>query len=177
MDMVNVEGGRRKAMADVQVGDRILAANSHGDFSYSDVVFLPHGYNDKITEFIEISTNMNNTVKFTEQHLVKTCSGALAVVGSLKSGACVKTVHGDALLTSINRVKSRGIYTVVTMDEFVVVDGIIASPFRYLFPLFCSPHDRLLIDSISAFIPVITTASSTPTTTSIAPCTSSSHRR
>ncbi len=118
-----------KFISDVEVGDRVLSANSNREMSYSDVVFVPHDYNDQTIEFIELSTNMNNSVRFTGNHLVSTCSGALAFAGSLKIGACVQTVAGDSLLTTIRHVKSRGMYTVVTMNEFLVVGGIVASPF------------------------------------------------
>jgi hypothetical protein len=39
------------------------------------------------------------------------------------------TVSGEEKVTSVERVWGEGVYTVVTNGEYVVVNGIIASPF------------------------------------------------
>ena len=39
------------------------------------------------------------------------------------------TVTGEEKVTSVERVWGEGVYTVVTNAEYVVVNGIIASPF------------------------------------------------
>jgi hypothetical protein len=44
-------------------------------------------------------------------------------------GDCIMTVSGEEKVTSVERVLGEGVYTVVTNGEYVVVNGIIASPF------------------------------------------------
>ena len=47
-----------------------------------------------------------------------------------KAASCLKTVNGDEAVTSIEIFKGKGIYSAVTLDnEFLVVDGVVASPF------------------------------------------------
>lgn len=131
-DSVSLEGGETKLISEVIVGDRVLTADRKGALSYADVVFIPHAANTETASFVELITEKGQTVKMTEKHLVKTCGGDLAYAGSLKPMiACVQTVEGDAMVTSVRRVQSKGLYTVVTTSEFVVVSGIVASPFSF----------------------------------------------
>lgn len=130
-DSVSLEGGETKLISEVNVGDRILTADGKGALSYADVVFIPHTANTETASFVELITEKGQTVKMTEKHLVKTCGGDLAYAGSLKPMRCVQTVEGDATVTSVRRVQAKGLYTVVTTSEFVVVSGIVASPFSY----------------------------------------------
>lgn len=130
-DTVTLQDGTIKKLPEVEVGDRILTANSNGELSFSDVIFLPHKYNNELFEFIELSTANNISVKATMNHLMKACDGSLVYAKSLKPGNCLKTAVGDSFLTSVEKAYSRGMYTVVTLNEFVVISGVIASPFSF----------------------------------------------
>jgi hypothetical protein len=44
---------------------------------------------------------------------------------------CVMTVAGEERVSSVGTILAEGLYTIVTKEEFVVVNGIIASPFAY----------------------------------------------
>lgn len=44
-------------------------------------------------------------------------------------GDCVMTVSGEERVRSVEITQGLGVYTIVTKEEFVVVNGIIASPF------------------------------------------------
>jgi len=113
----------------VVVGDRILSANSKGDMSYADVVFLPHGANNQEADFVDITTVGGKQLKATAMHLLQTCDGSLVSASSLQVGGCVRTVDGKDTIKSTSRTTAKGIYTAVTLNEFIVVDGIVASPF------------------------------------------------
>ena len=128
-DTVTLESGASKALSEVRVGDMILSADAKGELSFSGVVALPHGTNADAATFFDVATASGKHVKATEMHLLKTCSGALAYAGSLKQGDCLRTVDGDEAVVSVETVQGKGLYTVVTMNEFPVVGGIIASPF------------------------------------------------
>jgi len=126
---LSLEGGRSKRLSEVVVGDRVLTAKANGALSFSPVVFLPHGVNVKEASFVELTTSGNKMLKATPMHLLQTCGGALAYAGSLKAGACLKTVDGDESIKSVTRVTAKGLYTAVTENEFLVVNGVVASPF------------------------------------------------
>lgn len=44
-------------------------------------------------------------------------------------GDCIQTISGQEKVTSVETAKGEGVYTVVTNEEFIVVNGIIASSF------------------------------------------------
>jgi len=60
-----------------------------------------------------------------------TCSGVTAYAGSLTTGQCVRTATGDDLIETLATVRSTGIYTAVTKNDFLVVGGIVSSPFAW----------------------------------------------
>ena len=126
---MTLESGASKALSEVRVGDKILSADAKGELSFSGVVALPHGANADAATFFDVATASGKHVKATEMHLLKTCSGALAYAGSLKQGDCLRTVDGDEEVMSVKTVQGKGLYSVVTMNEFPVISGVVASPF------------------------------------------------
>ena len=44
-------------------------------------------------------------------------------------GDCVETVSGREKVVSIKKVEGKGIYTIIAMEELIVVNGIVATPF------------------------------------------------
>lgn len=124
---IQLASGATKAMADLEVGDSVLSADASGKLSFSDVVFLPHGTNSKKAEFVAVTTESGKIVKATPSHLLQACDGSLV---QAKTASCLRTVDGAEFVKSINRFKAEGIYTAVTLkNEFLVVDGVVASPF------------------------------------------------
>mmetsp|Transcript_16474 Transcript_16474/g.19484 ORF Transcript_16474/g.19484 Transcript_16474/m.19484 type:complete len:417 (-) Transcript_16474:65-1315(-) len=128
-DKVQLETGDLILFKNIKIGDSILSANREGEFSYSKVVFLPHGINNVTTTFVEIKTNTDRLIKMTRRHLLPLCNGELIVAQDVKTGSCLRTVDGDELVTTTNEVVVNGVYTAVTNNEFLVVNGFIASPF------------------------------------------------
>jgi hypothetical protein len=134
----------------LKVGDKVLTANSVGELSFADVVilqvdstqiitvdktpvncqvFLPHARNNGVANFVELATKSGKSIKATQMHLLRTCSGKLDYAKNLKLGDCLRTVDGDDQIASVSNTKSKGLYTAVTTNEFLVVNGVIASPF------------------------------------------------
>jgi hypothetical protein len=147
-DKATLQSGEHIKFSKLKIGDSILSSTRDGKVSFSKVVFLPHGENDTPTKFLEIVTESKKTVKMTAGHLVQLCSGKLVTAHELTvrpaarhhseeelevesdaRNSCLRTVHGDEKITSIQQVESKGVYTAVTENEFLVVNGIIASPF------------------------------------------------
>lgn len=101
----------------------------------------------------------------TRNHLVPLCNGALVTARSLSLGMCLTTIHDQEKVVVVQRdVQHSGVYTAVTENEFLVVNGIIASPFALAHGIthaffnltdteqWCSANESLLGASISSKI-------------------------
>jgi hypothetical protein len=132
-ETVQLESGDMKSVADVRIGDRVLAADSTGKSVFSPVVYLPHGANKDVATFNQISTRNGRDVKMTMNHVIfaGACGSTLPLVyaSEVAVGDCINTVSGQDVVVSVESVRSEGVYTVITKEEFIVVNGIIASPF------------------------------------------------
>ena len=128
---VQLRSGETKPFALLAVGDEILSTNAHGRHSFSEVIFLPHGSNRRPTVFARLETESGRSVVATPDHLLVACDGGLVQAMGAK---CLRTISGNEVVTSIAKLESRaGIYSAVTLDnEFLIVDGVIASPFATL---------------------------------------------
>jgi len=127
---VELESGEHKTMQELEIGDRVLTADANGELSFSNVVFLPHGPNEKNAMFVQLTLGEGQALKATPKHLLRTCDGSLAAAGELDIGTCLETKSGAATVASKTYVTTAaGIYTAVTNNEFLVVDGVVASPF------------------------------------------------
>jgi hypothetical protein len=113
-----------------QVGDNIQGADRNGTISFSQVIFNPHPFNNITKQFDEIVTINGKVVRMTRNHLLPLCNGGLVTARSVQPGDCVRTVDGEEKVAKTTKnVEASGIYTAVTENEFLVVDGVVASPF------------------------------------------------
>ena len=53
----------------------------------------------------------------------------MASANQVVVGDCVETVSGREQVVSVGKIEGKGIYTVIAMEELIVVNGIIATPF------------------------------------------------
>jgi Hint module len=98
-------------------------------------VFVPHGPNKDSALVVHITTAHGRDIKMTQSHILP--SGACNTASSLplvyakdvKVGDCVMTVSGKERVSAVGFILGQGLYTIVTKQEYVVVNGIIASPF------------------------------------------------
>jgi Hint module len=127
-----VENGDKIKISLVRVGDRILSASRSGRFSYADVVAVPHKKNDIEASFVVIST-ASSDLKLTADHylMAGVCGSEMILkkASDVSVGSCVMTTTGSAVVTTTSVARGRGVYTVVSTEEFIVVNGIVASPF------------------------------------------------
>jgi len=133
-ETVQMEDGTAKRIVELHVGDRILSADSEGKTRFSAVVALPHEPNSMYAVLSHITTEQGKDIKLSGDHLILSgaCGSALALVEAktVVSGSCVLTVDGQEVVSSNQDTGSQdGLYTVVTEDDFVVVNGFVASPF------------------------------------------------
>ena len=136
-ERVALESGATKAMSEVAVGDRILTVNAKtGAQVYSAVVAVPHGKNAVKATFAVVTTASGRDLKVTANHMLPAgaCDAAaaslpLAAAATVAVGDCVQTVSGREQVVSVRTVEGEGIYTAVAMEELLVVNGIVATPF------------------------------------------------
>lgn len=128
-DSVTLASGAAKQLSAVEVGDQVLTADAHGALSFAPVVALPHAANNKLAAFVHVATASGKSVKATKMHLLQQCHGSLAYAGTLSAGDCLRTVDSDEAVAAVSMTQAAGIYTAVTTNEFLVVNGIVASPF------------------------------------------------
>jgi Hint module len=120
-------------MSSIRVGDRVLAANAAGETHFSEVVFIPHGANKDEATFIYATTETGRDLKLTMSHVLP--AGACGTTLSLKYasevsvGDCINTLSGQEKVSMVQSVRGHGLYTIVTNEEYLVVNGIIVSPF------------------------------------------------
>ena len=124
-------------MSEVKVGDEVAVASMDGNRAgFSPVVFVPHGSNMKKEIFFHITTETGRNIKMTADHLIMggPCNNnkdlPLIQADSIDVNDCVQTIAGPERIVSVSTVTSRGVYTVITKyDGLLVVNGIFASPF------------------------------------------------
>jgi Hint module len=121
----------------VRAGDRVLAANSSRQKVFSEVVFVPHEANTDRALFTHITTTQGRDIKMTHSHIMPAgvCGSTSPLpdvyASTVTVGDCIMTVSGMEEVSAVETVQGQGLYTIVTMEEYVVVNGIIASPYAY----------------------------------------------
>jgi Hint module len=137
LETVLLESGEVKVISAVRVGDRVLAADADRRFLFSEVVFIPHGANTDKALFTHITTTDGKDLKMTGSHILPAghCDSHSPLqhvsASMVKTGDCVMTLSGMEKVSAVKMVKGQGLYTIITKDQYVVVNGIIASPFAY----------------------------------------------
>ena len=124
-----------KPISEVRAGDRVLAADASRRTLFSEVVFVPHGSNADKTVFTHITTTQGRDIKMTHSHILPAgaCNSPSLLpdvyASTVTVGDCIMTVSGMEEVSAVETVQGQGLYTVVTNEEYVVVNGIVASSF------------------------------------------------
>jgi hypothetical protein len=149
--MVQLKDGSSIPIQSVKVGDEILSLTYGGELVYSPVIAFPHALdNDLRAKVITVDTE-ESSVTLSRDHLLPVCSeddcsacgtgssslSPLSLVPSqdIKPNMCLRTAAASdsawAKVTSVSShsAPAKGMYTVVTLAAYPVVDGIVASPF------------------------------------------------
>ena len=122
-ETLHLESGEVKSISDIRVGERVLAADAAGQTSYSDVVFVPHGANNDVALFTHITTASGRDIKMTPSHIILAgpCHSIgplpLSYASSVSVGDCVMTVSGKDVVSTVETVQGKGLYTVVAKEE------------------------------------------------------------
>ena len=138
-ETVTLEDMSTKLISEVVVGDVILAATASGSLVYSPVVYIPHDKNTKRATFVNLIVSSARSIKMTPGHFVwiekcgvASSNGSLEQARNVKIGACLRTVDGQEAVTAVEFVEGEGVYTLVTMEPFLVINGVVASPWAYI---------------------------------------------
>jgi hypothetical protein len=145
-----LESGEKRALSDVQVGDLILGSDPKGNFSFSAVLHLPHSKNSELVVFLELVTEdkaaaaaegggataaaavgkqMKKRLDLTPDHLLPRCNGAVVTARAIGVGDCLLTIDGPETVFAITASHKAGVYTAITANKFIVVNGVVASSF------------------------------------------------
>lgn len=133
---------------DIQIGDEVLTMNKLYQFQYSPVLMLPHPVNSEHSDFVEIQTTTQKTIRLTPDHLLllTDCSSDVPITtNTLRTSTvssyllpakeiqqtrhCLLTVEGWERVGKVQRFTASGVYTLITKEEYLVISQIIASPF------------------------------------------------
>jgi hypothetical protein len=123
---VELEAGTTKRLSELSIGDRIMTSDG-AEFSFSAVTVLPHSSNSEPAAFLNFTTETGKSVEMTSDHLIPRCNLEVVTADSLIVGDCLLTTEGKETLSSISSTTKLGVYTAVTENSFLVVNGIVAS--------------------------------------------------
>jgi len=134
-ETVELQDGSTKQMKDVAIGDVVLTASTKGELLYAPVIALPHGKNEIVADFVSIVAGPEYEIKLTPDHLILAGECDSDVAASLMKASdvtvvlCLSTKSGPVPVKSTELIRSAGLYTAVTTSDYLVVNGIVASPF------------------------------------------------
>lgn len=135
-ETVQLEDGSMKVMEEVVVGDRVLALDENDTPKFADVVFIPHKRNNDVATFLKFETEHGLSIKMTPKHLVfnqvcdKSDTKALVQASEVEVGSCLISVSGLERVVTKTTGKGQGVYTLVLSEPYLVVSGVVASPFE-----------------------------------------------
>jgi hypothetical protein len=126
---VLLESGSSKRLSELSLGESIKTSDGRGNFSFHPVLTLPHANNTEPAVFLTLTTETRKKVDMTSDHFIPKCDLEEVTAGELVVGDCLLTVDGKETLLEISSTAKNGVYTAITQEQFIVVDGIVASPF------------------------------------------------
>lgn len=123
---VGLEGGGRKRMDEVRVGDRVSVGNGE----YSDVFMWTHNQKtDEPYPFVRLETAAGAKLTLTAGHYLR-AGGELKPAGEVEVGDTV-TLEDGAMsdVVRISHVHEYGFYNPQTLHGDIAVDGVVASTY------------------------------------------------
>jgi hypothetical protein len=146
---VTLEGGATKAMAELAIGDRVLAADAAGRLFFDDVAFFGHRDASASALFVTVTTDSGAVLRLTPDHFLPAIADAaceaagagtdLWAARALLPARAVTTAHrvwvagADGKVPRLERVARAalaphaGLFNPYTLSGTIVVDGVAAS--------------------------------------------------
>jgi hypothetical protein len=126
---VLLESGESKRFSELNIGDVIRTSDGEGAFSFNPVLTLPHAANSEHAAFLNLTTETGKSVIMTPDHYIPKCNLDEVTASALVVGDCLITADGKETLMAVTSAEKNGVYTATTQDKFLVVDGIVVSPY------------------------------------------------
>ncbi|CAL8255720.1 unnamed protein product [Gadus morhua 'NCC'] len=139
---VSTPGGGKKTLASLVLGDRVMAMSDTGRVVYSPVILFLHREPRGRSTFLALQTEDGNRLVLTPHHLVFLASRYTLCHGEYKARFASRAQKGDYVLVhgagdrvrpsriiSISVEDGVGIYSPLTQDGTVFVDGVLASTY------------------------------------------------
>lgn len=150
--LVQLKNGTSIPIQFANVGDEILSLNYQGESVYSPIIAFPHPLNNNLrSEVISLTTTRGeeeSSLTLSRDHLLPVCAEddcstcgtnmlspfSLIPSQDIHPNMCLLTITTDApqwtkVTSTSHSTPSKGMYTVVTLAPYPVVDGIVSSPF------------------------------------------------
>lgn len=125
---VLLEGGRRVAMRQLRIGDRVQASSAaDGTPLFSTVYLFSHKDAEARSEFVEATFDNGWQLRLSPGHYML-IDGGLVAAGNVGVGKCL-TSDRNVCVMSVRRVRDVGLFNPHTMDGRVVVDDVQVSTF------------------------------------------------
>lgn len=122
---VELEDGSVKAMADVQLGDRVKVGPEH----FSDVFMFTHKLAQVRHRFVHIHTQSGHSLALTKGHYLYV-NGVTAAASTVKVGDSVMLAdHSISVVTMVDEVIGRGLFNPQTVHGDIVVNGVRATTY------------------------------------------------
>jgi len=122
---VLLESGETKPMADVRVGDSVLAAPG----VFSKVYMFSHRLAETNSAFVTLTTDAGAELQLTQDHYLYV-NGVLATAGAVRVGDALTLASGvRTTVTAVNTMWAAGLYNPHTLHGDIVVNGIATSTY------------------------------------------------
>jgi len=116
-------------MEELKVGDSIRTTGNNYERIYS----FGHKQQDRVAEFVELTTSSKHKLRLTADHLVYEEQEGFIPAYAVKTGHVLIVRDDDsevpAEVTKISDVKAKGVYAPFTPSGTLLVDGVLASSF------------------------------------------------
>ncbi|KAG5673030.1 hypothetical protein PVAND_003108 [Polypedilum vanderplanki] len=133
---VETEDGKRKSLADLQLGERVLSVNSNGETVFSEVIMFLDREINQTREFVQIKTDGGALLRLTPAHLLLLWKPHSHETKYLyadqveENDFLLVNVNGNLepqRVTEVRAVLSRGFVAPLTREGTVVVNDVAAS--------------------------------------------------
>jgi hypothetical protein len=150
--LIHLKNGTSIPIKSARIGDEILSSSYSGELVYSPVIALPHPSGNTlrgkmVTLTLQSVGETVTSLTLTKEHLLPICSesdcslcvdsSALSPLSLLPAAKaqpemCLRSSsHWAKILTVSAPFTSQGMYSVVTLAPYPVINGIVSSPFGY----------------------------------------------
>ena len=122
---VQLKSGDIKTMAELRVGDDVLAAPG----VYSKVYMFSHRLAETKSAFVTLMTDAGAELQLTQDHYLYV-NGALATAGTVRVGDVLTLASGArTTVTAVNTMWAAGLYNPHTLHGDIVVNGVATSTY------------------------------------------------